>query len=70
MMIDRRTFVAGAAFASIAPSLELVPTRLPVGETEASRIAFLIEGWSVPNNSGATDEVWIRLDRLWRANWR
>jgi hypothetical protein len=70
MMIDRRTFVAGAAFAAIAPSLELGTRRLSADETDRHHLTFSIEGWSIPNNSGATDQVWINLDRSWRASWR
>jgi hypothetical protein len=70
MMIDRRTFVAGAALAAIAPSLELLTTQLSAGETDVNRVAFMIEGWSIRDKSGASDEVWIRLDRSWRGSWR
>jgi hypothetical protein len=70
MVIDRRTFVVGAACVTIASSLESVPAQPSVGDTDVSRLAFAIEGWCIPDNSGATDQIWIRLDSSWRANWR
>ena len=70
MMIDRRTFVAGATLVAIAPSLELLPRQISTLVEEPNRAVFLIDGWSIDDGSEASDRVWIRLDRSWRAAWR
>jgi hypothetical protein len=69
MMIDRRSVVAGATLVAIAPSLESLLS-LSSAHKEANRIVFMIDGWSVDDGSRASDRVWIRLDRSWRAAWR
>jgi len=70
MMISRRTFVAGSALVAVAPALDLLPAQLPTPETTIGRVVLLVEGWSVPDESGAANAVWIRIDRSWRAAWR
>jgi hypothetical protein len=70
MMIDRRTFVAGSASLAVAPALDLLPVQLPTPETTIGRVVLLVEGWSVPDESGAASAVWLRIDRSWRTAWR
>jgi hypothetical protein len=75
--------VTPAFGAPIAPSLTARPGLAPspgAGGTEAARMAFKIAGWEV-GGEGATgdlkagsaetaEEVWISIDRSWRATWR
>lgn len=70
MMIDRRTFIAGATLVAIAPSLEMLPRLVSAHEEDALRTVLMIDGWSIDDGSGAPDRVWIRLDGSWRAAWR
>ena len=70
MIIDRRAFVAGATFLTVAPALQLLPVPPPAPAVNARRIVFMIDGWSTAGDSDSTDEVWIRADRSWRAAWR
>jgi hypothetical protein len=70
MTIDRRTFVAGAALAVVAPITDL-PAR-PSAPLAAGtrRVVVLIDGWSVASDDETADRVWIRIDRGWRTSWR
>ena len=68
MMIDRRAFVAGTALVAIAPAIEFLPAPLSAPAANASRLLFMIDGWSVASDSA--DEVWIRVGRSWRTAWR
>lgn len=70
MTIDRRTFVAGAVVAVVAPFPELLarPSVPPAART--SRVIFLVEGWSVQSDDDTADQMWFRIDRGWRASWR
>jgi hypothetical protein len=70
MMIDRRTFVAGATSIALAPALDLRPVQLPTSETPAGQLVFMIDGWNVPSERSAADAVWIRIGRSWRTVWR
>jgi hypothetical protein len=70
MMIDRRTFVAGATSMALAPALDLLPAQLPTPETPAGQLVLMIDGWNVPSESSPADVVWIRIDRSWRTVWR
>jgi hypothetical protein len=70
MIIDRRTFVAGATSIALAPALDLLPVQLPGPETPAGPLVLMIDGWNVPSESSAADGVWIRIDRSWRTVWR
>lgn len=69
MMIDRRTFVAGAGVVVLAPPLKLFSTQLSVPEKAANRLVLMIEGWSVPDND-ADDVVSLKILRSWRTAWR
>ena len=69
MMIDRRTFVAGAGVVVLTPSLGLFPTQLSVPEKAAKRVVVMIEGWSMPDND-ADDAVLLRIRQSWRTAWR
>ena len=66
--IDRRAFVAGTTLVAFAPAIEFLPALLSPPAANASRLVFMIDGWSVPNDSA--DEVWIRVGRSWRTAWR
>ena len=70
MMIGRRTFVAGTASVAVAPALDLLAAQLPSPETTVGRVVLLVEGWSVPDESGAANAVWIRIGRSWPVAWR
>ena len=69
MMIDRRTFVAGAGVVVLTPSLGLFPTQLSVPEKVAKRVVVMIEGWSMPDND-ADVVVSLRIRQSWRTAWR
>ena len=70
MIIDRRTFIAGAALAVIGPGLPSLPAAQPALATEASTPLVLIEGWSVDDPDRAVTAVWLRIGRSWSAAWR
>jgi hypothetical protein len=70
MMINRRTFVAGAVVAAVAPTPDLL-ARLSAPPAEAKgRVVFLVEGWSVQSDDETADRMWLRIDRGWRTSWR
>lgn len=73
-MIDRRTLIAGAGIAAItpvfSPALDLFDSPLPPQAPSIPRPVFMIQGWSVPSDSGTADEVWIRVGHSWRTAWR
>jgi hypothetical protein len=70
MMIDRRTFVAGAVVAVVArPSDSMaLPSTPPSGRT--TPVTFVVDGWSAQTDDKTSDQLWIRIDRGWRASWR
>ena len=70
MTIDRRTFVTGAALVAIAPSLKLLSGQISAHEEEANRTVFMIDGWSIQDNSDTSDQMWLRLGHSWRVAWR
>ena len=70
MMIDRRTFVASTAAVALAPALDLLPVQPPTPEAGIGRFVLMIDGWSVPDESGAADAAWIRIGRSWQTAWR
>ena len=69
-MIDRREFIAGSAVITIAPALVLFRTQSPPVETATIPVAFMIEGWSVQDDSGVADQIWMRVGHSWRTAWR
>jgi hypothetical protein len=69
-MFARRTFLAGVALIAVAPALDLLPAQLPTPETTIGRLVLLVEGWSVPDESGAANAVWISIGHSWRVAWR
>ena len=78
MMIDRRGFLARMALATAAPVLGALRAQAtPIAATQAtpiaadvSCVAFMIDGWSIQDDSASGDRVWIRIDRSWRTAWR
>ena len=70
MTVDRRTFVAGATLLTVAPTLQFLPVPSSAVAANARPIAFMVDGWSVPDDGGSADEVWIRVGRSWRTAWR
>ena len=70
MIVDRRVFVAGAAFAAFTPALRLLPSEAAAPESVAiQQPAFMISGWSV--ESGSIDnQVWMRVGLGWKTAWR
>jgi hypothetical protein len=70
MIIDRREFMAGAALAVVTPTLELLPAQASQPVRNVKYPTFMIDGWSLPGRSEVANEVWMRVDRSWRAAWR
>ena len=74
MIIDRRAFAAGTALVAIAPMVappfELLSSSLPADAASIGRVVFMIDGWSSRGDSVTDDQLWIRVDRSWRAAWR
>jgi len=70
MMIDRREFVAGTALLSVSPHLALSATPVSPIAATANRVAFMIQGWSAPNDDESTDQYWISISPRWRTTWR
>ena len=69
-MIDRREFIAWSAVITVAPALVLFRAQFLPVETATRPVAFMIEGWTVQDDSGAADQVWMRVGRSWRTAWR
>ncbi len=70
MIIDRRAFVAGAAFVAFAPMPEFLLAPLSAPATNVGRFVLMVDGWNVPGDGGTAEEVWIRVGRSWRTTWR
>lgn len=70
MMIDCRTFVEGTASVALVPTFSVLAVQPPPPEIAIGRLVLMIEGWSVSDESGAADAVWIRIGRSWRTAWR
>jgi hypothetical protein len=70
MMIDRRDFIAGATLVAVAPALGLLPSQPPALAANVGPVVFMIEGWSVQDDNGTADQVWIRVGHSWRTAWR
>jgi hypothetical protein len=68
MMIDRRTFVAGAALAAVAPIPTLPARPADPPAVGKNRVVFLIEGWSVRSDDETAGPMWIKIDRGWRTS--
>jgi hypothetical protein len=66
MMINRRTFVAGAVVMTVSPP----PDMQAPPAVGSSRVVFLVDGWSVPSDDETAERMWFRIDRGWRAAWR
>ena len=87
-MIGRRTLIRIAALAGASPALAAPgaplstarPRSAPfpfTGETDATCVAFKIDGWEGRRDSVAGNlnvesatEAWISINRSWRAVWR
>lgn len=69
-MIDRRTFVAGATLAAVAPTLALLPAPPPTPATDSGRLVLKIDGWSLLEEGTPADAAWIRIGHSWRTAWR
>jgi hypothetical protein len=70
MMIDRRTFVASATSAALAPTLALLQVQLATPAMAPARLVLKIDGWSLPEESSPADAAWIRIGHSWRTAWR
>jgi hypothetical protein len=76
MMIDRRDFLVGMALGAVASVLGVLRTQAtPIAAAQAidiaaHDIAFMIDGWSMQDDSATGDQVWIWIDRSWRTAWR
>ena len=71
MIIDRRTFVAGATFAAFSPALPLLASDVAVPELKAVQpTVFMISGWSSEADGSTGDEIWMRVGHGWRTAWR
>jgi hypothetical protein len=79
-MLERRSFliscgciVAGLAAAEAGtpdvPAMVLPPR--PSETSEAPGVALRVQGWDAPEPAeGAGGQIWISIDRSWRAAWR
>ena len=70
MMIDRRTFIAGAMVAAVAPATDLLAWPLVPSADGTGGVVFLVQGWSDQSCDESADQIWLRIDRGWRASWR
>jgi hypothetical protein len=85
MTIDRRSFIQGTALLSAIPTLAALyplsamaeaPPRPAVSPqaanaTDANSAVFTVDGWNHRDAEVLNgDEVLIRINRSWRANWR
>ncbi|WP_375778593.1 hypothetical protein ACE103_05385 [Bradyrhizobium sp. ma5] len=70
MVIDRRAFVAGATSIALVPVLDLLPVQYLTTEPLSGQFALMIDGWNVPDESGAADAIWITIGHSWRTAWR
>ena len=70
MMIDRRTFIAGAMVAAVAPATNLLASPSGPSADGTGGVVFLVEGWSDQSSDESADQIWLRIDRGWRASWR
>jgi hypothetical protein len=70
MKIDRREFLAGAAFVAVAPALPALPTSSTPTARPVGPIAFMIDGWSMHDDLATIDQVWVSVNRSWRTAWR
>jgi hypothetical protein len=69
-MIDRRTFVSGSVLVAFAPTLPLMPASLQANEPVFGGSVLKIDGWNVPGEGNCAEEIWITINRSWRAAWR
>ena len=71
MIVDRRVFVAGAAFAAITPALRVLPADAAVPAlNDAIQPVFVISGWSQQDNIDPDNQVWLSIGHGWRTAWR
>jgi hypothetical protein len=70
MMVDRRVFVAGAAAVAVTPALRLMPPDVAVPASNVVEPVFMIDGWSVQDDAGADNQMWMRVGHGWRTAWR
>lgn len=70
MIVDRRDFIVGAAAATLAPALQILPAGAAVPEAVAiEQPAFMISGWSEAVGS-VDNQVWLRVGLGWKTAWR
>jgi hypothetical protein len=54
-----------------APSAIVMPTANRRGsQPKLTPVAFMIHGWSTSGENKIAEEVWLKVDRSWRAAWR
>jgi hypothetical protein len=70
MTIDRRAFVVGTAVVAVSPALHLFPVEAASAASAVNSTVFMIEGWSIPDEGRAANQVWLRVGRSWRTEWR
>jgi hypothetical protein len=68
-MIDRRNFTIGASLAVVVPPLQLMSCQQPAVAASPT-YTFMIDGWNTSREKSSAEEVWLRVDRSWRAAWR
>jgi hypothetical protein len=70
MIVDRRVFVASAAFAAFTPALRLLPSEAAIPESNAiQQPVLMISGWSEEDGS-VDNQVWVKVGLGWRTAWR
>ena len=71
MMIDRRLFVAGAAFAAVTPALPFLPADAAMPAlNDIIQPVFMIDGWSQQDGTDPDNQVWMRVGHGWNTAWR
>ena len=70
MMIDRRTFVAGAAVVAVMPVCGVLPPSAAAHLTDATQFVLSVDGWSAEDDGDSGDRVWIKVGHGWRTAWR
>jgi hypothetical protein len=68
MTIDRRAFLAGTALVAVTPTFRLLPP-LPATATAGAPV-LMIAGWSAPDDTDLSNQVWMTVGHGWRTAWR
>jgi hypothetical protein len=70
MMIDCPDFIAGTILVGLTPAIQLLPCQQVSSAAIQNRVVFMIRGWSVEDDCGGANQVWITVSNSWRTAWR